>query len=176
MENVLFCSYHPVLEARSLDLGYSGSLFLGRDFVYVYEKDWKKYLSVMNKLRKSKVPVMVRVSSEQQLVHAIEQSSARFIVGAERVHYKDSVHYLRSGLDVGLLQTVVRRGKVVCFAYSDFVLEKNVKKSGRLLALMKANYQLCVKMGINVLVSSFGSGVDRSYDEINSFLNMLKKK
>lgn len=141
-----------VLFENSLDLGFSRSYVLGKDFELISLVKSKKDLNLQVKNAKKKGLIVVfRPSSEELLRYALEKTLVDIVVGVEKIHYKDSVHYLRSGLDQILCKIAHTEGKRVMFAFCDVL---NSKDRGRLLGRMMMNIKLCKKYKVEMVFCS----------------------
>ena len=149
-----------------------------QDLQFIDERDWKKFLRILERTKRQKKSVLVRVHDEKQLVHALEKSHCKYILGSEKVHHKDSVHYVRSGLDLGILRTAKRRGKTICFSFCDFTKESKINLAGRLLARMKQSMALCRKEKVDVEVRCFCGSSKCEHDpkQIKSFERVVCKR
>ena len=124
-------------------------------------------------LKKSSVDgiVVFRPLSEEMFRFALEKSSVDIVLGVEYLHRKDSVHYLRGGLDPVLCKIAVLKGKTIGFSFSDIL---NSSDRSRLLARMMFNIRLCRKFGVKMYFGCFGSSDERrSVKDLEAFWRVL---
>ena len=172
MDNYLLMKENKEVEQLSRELGFSRTLFIDRDFVLVKESSKNKLL---NKIKEAKKKVLFIPSSEELLRFALEKTAVNFILGTEKINPKDSVHFLRGGLDQITCKIAAAKDKTICFSLSDVMQEKN---PARLLARMGANLRLCKKFGVKVLVGNFSvsEAEIRSAKDLLAFSRVLAKK
>lgn len=157
MENYLLMKKSQEALRLSKELGFTKTYFL-EDFDYVVEKGSNKK-DLLNKIKKSKKKgkrVMVRVFSEEGLRFVLEKTQADFVIGVEGIHPKDSVHFLRSGLDQVLCKIAAANKKTIVFSFLDILDSTNREK---LLARMKMNVKLCQKYKVRMIFSNFSSSL-----------------
>ncbi len=86
-----------------------------------------------------------RPPTEELLRFALEKTSVDVVLGMETIHPKDSVHYVRGGLDHVTCAIAARKKKTIGFSFTDVV---NSFQRGKLLARMRLNLRLCKKFKV----------------------------
>ena len=148
----MLCTKTDELEKLSADLGFQKTFFA--DDVVLLEGDTKKQLirDAMMAKRKKKI-VIYAAATEESLRFVLEKVPVDIVFGMEKIHPKDSMHYVRGGLDQVLCKIAREKGKTIGFAFLD-VLESSSR--GKLLARMMLNIKLCKKYGVPMIFSNFG--------------------
>ena len=78
------------------------------------------------------------------------------VMGIEKIHPKDSLHYPRAGLDQVLCNLARENDKIIAFSFEDLLNSNNLPK---LLNRMAFNLKLCHKYKIKVLFSNFSKNL-----------------
>ena len=104
---------------------------------------------------------------------ALERTPVDIIIGAEMIHPKDSVHYLRSGIDQVLASIAADKGKIIGFSFSEIL---NARHPQRLLARMKMNIEICNKYTVKTFFGNFSVLREemRSKKDLMVFTSMIK--
>lgn len=181
MENYLLMKKSQEALEMSERLGFTKTYFLEEDLVLISEKNEKKIKGkiskkdLLNKIKISKkkgLRVLVRVYSEEILRFVLEKTPAEMVVGVEMIHPKDSVHFLRSGLDQVLCKIAAANKKVIVFSLADIL---NCKDRVRLLARMKMNIKLCQKYKVKMMFSNFSKELweMRGVKELEAFFQVI---
>jgi RNase P/RNase MRP subunit p30 len=170
MDNFLLLERNSELEKLSSNLGFTKTYFL-EDFTLITAETKKQLLT---KLKTANPPTIYRPPTEDLLRFAVEKTSIDIILGIEKIHAKDSLHYLRGGLDQVLCKIAKGKNKTIAFSFSDIL---NSTSRSKLLARMAFNLKLCKKYKINVLFSNFSSHKEeiRSAKDLEAFLKLLSK-
>ncbi len=170
MDNYLLMEYSKELEQYSKELGFNKTFFKN-DFVIIKEDDKRKLLKLINKI-KQKIIYVPR--TEEMARFALEKTKVDMVIGIEKINPKDSVHYVRGGLDQITCKIARDKGKKIVFSFSDIL---NAKKRERLLARMKLNLKLCKKYKVDVVFSNFSSSKEtmRSRKDLEAFLRVVGK-
>ena len=166
MENYLLIKKSEELEK----FGFTRTYFL-EDFVII-EAETNKDL--LKKIREAKGKKTVfRAKSEDMLRFALEKTNVDVVLGAETINPKDSVHFVRGGLDQITCKIAAEKGKFIGFSFSDIL---NSKNKGKLLARMKLNLKLCKKYKVGVIFSNFSKFKEeiRSAKDLEVFLSVLR--
>lgn len=111
---------------------------------------------------------MKQLVSEKKLRKQIESKGEKAIFGAEKVHQKDSFHYLRSGLDQITLKIAKKKNKTIGFSFEDLRNTSGTINQAKLLARMQQNRRLCQKFKVKTQVTAKSEKI--------AFDNVLKKK
>ena len=175
MENFILTIKTKELEEKSGELGFSKTLFFGTDFVVLEGTNKKEILVGIQKAKGKKQQVVYLAKDEETLRFVVEKTGADIVLGVERIHPKDSVHYLRSGLDQVLCSLAAKRD--IAFGFS-FVEILNSMHRPKLLGRMMANIQLCKKYNVRMVFSTFASDPWelRSAADLNALWRVLEKK
>ena len=127
-----------------VDLGFDKTLFLEKDFILVTGDSKKEVLQKIKKGKQQGKLVVVRVGSEEMLRFVVEKTPADMVVGQELINPKDSVHYVRGGMDQVIFKICSEKGKIVGFSFAD-ILKVTGKERSLLLSRMLFNIKLCKK-------------------------------
>jgi len=170
---VLMEENEEVLELSG-KLGFSKTLFLGKDFVLVSGKSKKEVLKKIKEGKKKGFLVVVKPENEEILRFVLEKTEAEMVFGQELINPKDSVHFLRGGLDQIVCKIAAKRRKVIGFSFGD-VLRAEGKKRSKLLGRIMFNIKLCRKYNVRVLFSGFSESKwgMRSVHDLKAFWEML---
>ncbi len=149
--------------ALGAKLGFEKSYFLGKDFVVA-----------KNLKEKNKQLTVCKPGSEALLRLVLEKSPVEIVYGIESIHEKDSLHYVRGGLDQVLCKIAVQKGKTIAFSFSELL---NTANKARMLGRMRFNLALCHKYKVKTLISNFALGkMDlRSAKDLEAFGRILGK-
>ncbi len=173
MDNYLLLKENEELNELSTKLGFSKTYFL-KDLELLNPKSKKELL----KQTKSTKTTVFIPQTEEMLRFALEKSSVDIIMGTEMINAKDSVHFVRGGLDQITCRIAKDKGKIIAFSFGDILRSKD---RARLLARMMFNIKLCKKYGVKVIFSNFSLKKEemRSAKDLRAFFNVLstvKKK
>ena len=150
MNNFVLMKNSKEIEDLSKSLGWKKTLFSDKDFVFVKTNEKKELLK---KIREAKGKLVIfEASSEEMLRFALEKTKVDIIVGVEKIHPKDSLHYVRSGLDQVLCRIASDNEKTIAFSFNDIL---NDKDRAKILARMKLNLKLCKKYKVKTIFSTF---------------------
>jgi RNase P/RNase MRP subunit p30 len=175
MRNFIRAKPSKELLDLSKQLGFSETLFLEQDFTYINEKNFKEILKQIQKAKRQGLISVVKPHTEPDFRQILEKSNADIIVGVEDIHPKDSLHYVRGGLDQIMCNIAHNKNKIIAVSMSDLF---NAKNKSFKLARIKANLKLCKKYKVELLFTSFATTKEdmRQMKDIKSFITMLKKK
>ena len=167
MGNYLLMKESEELKELSKKLGFSKSYFLG-DLNVINPKTKKELL----KQSKNNKITLFKPQTEDMLRFALEKSSVDIVMGMEMINLKDSVHFVRGGLDQITCRIAKEKGKVIAFSFSDIL---NSKNRAKLLARMMFNIKLCKKYGVKIIFSNFSSKKEemRSAKDLKAFFDVL---
>lgn len=147
MDNYLCMPFSEEALARSKSLGYENTYFLGRDFVFV-NGGRKEILKGISKA-KGKITIC-KVKTEEMLRFVLERTNVDVVMGVEKIHYKDSVHYVRGGIDQVIAK--LAKGKKFIVSFKDILDSKKREDRLRRIAF---NSKICKKYGVSYSVSGF---------------------
>ena len=112
MDNYLLLDVDSSLEELSKKLSFTKTHFLGRDLVLV-QGNLKEILRKSQQAQAQKKTVLCFVRSEEELHYVLEKTPVHIILGVERIHHSDSLHYLRGGLDQILCRLAAEKRKII---------------------------------------------------------------
>jgi RNase P/RNase MRP subunit p30 len=136
----------------SKELGFSKTLFLGKDFVLIKGKDKRKVLKEIKEGKRKGLMVIVRPESEEILRFVLEKTEADMVFGQELINPEDSVHFRRGGLDQITCKIAFNKNKMIGFSFRD-ILE--AKDRSKLLGRMLLNVKLCKKYKVKMFLGNF---------------------
>jgi len=173
MNNYLLFAKDDKAESLSEDFGFKKTIFLD-DIAIVRSESRKELLKACSRAKAAGKIVVFRALTEEMLRFALEKSQVDIVLGAEIIHSKDSMHYLRSGYDQVFSKIARDKGKKIGFSFSDIL---NSKNRGRVVARMRANLRLCKRYKVDCVFSNFSLNVSemRSLKDLGAFLRILRK-
>lgn len=152
MDNFVLVKKNSEIAELSAQLGFSRTLFLDGEFIFITDGRTRDLLNQIALAQKNKLITISRPSTEEKLRFMLEKTKVNIILGVEQIHAKDSVHFLRSGLDPVLCAIAAQQGKTIAFSFHDIITSSN---QTQLLARMRLNILLCRKYGVKMLWSTF---------------------
>jgi len=170
--NLVLMKENDKVKELSKSLGFSKCFFLDKNFVLIEEENKKSLLKQINKAKEKGYLVLVKPKTEEQLRFVLERTHTDMVIGQESVCPKDSVHFLRGGLDQVTCKLARDKKKIICFSFKEILDSKNV---GNLLARMKVNIRLCKKYNVKMFFSSFSINEKemRSFNDLRNFWQVL---
>lgn len=162
------------LEDLSSRLGFSKTYF-SENFVIFGGGNEKEVLKKIKVAKKEGKMVIYHPAREEMLRFVLEKTSVDIILGIESIHHKDSVHFVRGGLDQVLGKIASENKKTIAFSFQDILDAKN---RPRLLARMAFNFRLCKKYKIKTIFGAFAKDQFslRSAKDLTTFLRVLEKQ
>ena len=142
------------VEKLAAELGFTKVHFLDNDFVLLKGKTQKELLKEIDTARNKKLKTVFKADSEDMLRFALERTSVDIVYGMESIHPKDSLHYVRGGLDQILCKLAAEKKKILAFSFAE-LLDSPDKK--RLLARIMFNVKLCKKYKVSIVLCSFAN-------------------
>ncbi len=118
---------------------------------------------------KGKKTKIYKPTSEELLRFALERTSIDIVYGLESINPRDSVHYVRGGLDQVTAKIAASKGKIIGFSYSELI---NSKDRAKIMARMKLNMKLCKKYKVKTVFASFGKE-KRSKKDIEALMKVI---
>lgn len=178
MQNFVLMQKNKELEELSASLGFEKTLFLDTDFVLVKSKQemLKPGKKLPNTNSNEKLIIYEaepeKKEAEELLRFALEKSKVNIVFGLEKIHPKDSVHFVRGGLDQILCKIAAERGKTIGFSFSEVL---NAEEPKKILKRMAFNISLCRKYGVKMLFSTFARDKSefRSAKDLEAFARVL---
>ena len=164
MDNYLLMKYSKEAEELSKKLGWKRTFFVDRDFIFI-QTDSKKVL--LGEIRKAGNKIIIlEPKSEEILRLALEKSDVDIVVGLEKLHQKDSLHFVRSGLDQVLCKIATDNDKIIAFSLNDIL---HAKDRAKILARIAFNQKLCKKYKVKTIVCCFAKKKEEIISAISSF-------
>ena len=154
MDEYVFIKKSMEIEKLALELGFTKVYFLESDFVVLKGRTKKDLLKEIEKARNQKLKTIFKADSEDMLRFVLERTSVDIVYGMEHVHPKDSLHYVRGGLDQILCKLAAEKGKILAFSFSELLNSSNKDK---LLARIMVNIKLCKKYKVTMMLCSFAT-------------------
>jgi RNase P/RNase MRP subunit p30 len=175
MINLLLTKHTPQLEQLSTQLGFTKTLFLERDFIVLDGNNKKALLQAVDRAHSKKLKVIYAATSEDMLRFIIEKTHVDIVIGMEHIFDKDSLHYVRSGLDQILCTFAKDKNKTIGFPFADILHSPN---RPQLLRRIMFNIFLCKKYKLPVLFSNFSTNIHemRSAKDLAALERVLRKK
>ena len=172
MENYILLKESKELQELSKQLGFTRTLFLDKDFVLIKAISKKDLLKKINQAKR-KITIF-KAESEELLRFALEKSPVNIVYGMETINYKDSVHFVRGGLDQIMCRIAKDKGKTIAFSFSELLKSRN---RGQLIARIKLNIKLCKMYKVKTVFTNFSSKKMemRSAKDLKSFWTFLNK-
>lgn len=172
MDNYLLMKKSPDLVAFSNSLGFEKTLFLGEQFVLLESNSKKELLKKTLEAKQKGLLTIYRVKEEELLRFALEKTPVDVVLGIENIHAKDSVHYVRGGLDQVLCKIAAEQGKIIGFSFAELL---NSANPAAWLRRVKANVKLCQKYQVKLLFSTFATAKMelRSSKDLEAFSRIL---
>ncbi len=150
MINLILAKENKEIEELSKSLGFTKTLFLERDFVAIEADSKKELIKQTNKI-KGKLTIY-KPKTEEMLRFALEKSNINVIYGMESINPKDSVHFVRGGLDQITCRIAVEKDKIIAFSFEEILNARNREK---MIARIKFNIKLCKKYKVKMFFSNF---------------------
>ena len=155
MQNFLLNKPDKETEELSKRLGFEKTLFLDQDFILL-KREIRKSRKEIDQAKSKKKIVIYQPNSEEDLRYALEHTSVDMVMGIEKIHPKDSLHYPRAGLDQVLCNLARENDKIIAFSFEELLNNNNRPK---LLNRMAFNLKLCHKYKIKILFSNFSKNL-----------------
>ena len=170
MHNLILAKEAKELLELSKKLGFTKTMFLEKDFVMLKAKSKKELLKEIGRA-KGKLTIY-KTESEELLRFALEKTKVDLIYGMETINPRDSVHFVRGGLDQITCRIAAEKGKIIAFSFSEIL---NAKNKDKIIALMKLNVKLCKKYRVKMYFSSFAKNENelRSAQDLFAFWKVL---
>lgn len=172
MDDYVFMKKSIEVEKLAAELSFAKAHFLDSDFVVLKGKTPKELLKEIDTAKNKKVKTVFKANSEDLLRFALEKSGVDIVYGMENIHPKDSLHFVRSGLDQVLCKLAAEKGKTVAFSFSEIL---NSSDKARLLARIMFNVKLCKKYKVPIVFCSFANFKEgmRSAKDLQAFGRVL---
>lgn len=152
MDDYVFMKKSIEIENLAAELGFTKVHFLDSDFVLLKGKTQKELLTEIENARNKRLKTIFKADSEEMLRFALEKNGVDIVYGMENIHPKDSLHFVRGGLDQVLCKIAAEKGKILAFCFSEML---NSTERGKLLARIMLNIKLCKKYKVAMILGSF---------------------
>ncbi|MBI2666181.1 hypothetical protein HYX13_01065 [Candidatus Woesearchaeota archaeon] len=171
MDNLILLKRNAEIEKLSKELGFERVITL-EDVVLITEENHKLLLKKIQQAKQQKKVVICKLSSEETLRFVLEKTPADMVLGVEAIHPKDSLHYLRSGVDQVLCKIAHEKGKTIAFSFADIL---RAVERPKMMARMMFTIRLCQKYNVKMLFGNFSSTSEemRSAQDLFSFWRVL---
>jgi RNase P/RNase MRP subunit p30 len=165
MDNIILLPRTEELEELSTELGFTKTLYK-EDVVFIRSKVKKDILSKTKSARGKYV--IVQPLDEESLRFTLEKTQADMVIGMEKIHPKDSLHYVRSGIDQVLAKIARDKKKAIGFSFQDIAGS---------LSRVSLNLKICKKYGVRTYFGNICSSLEelRSKKDLAGFLSVLNK-
>jgi RNase P/RNase MRP subunit p30 len=150
MHNLILTRENKEIEKLSNELGFTKTLFLERDFVLIEADSKKELIKGINKV-KGKLTVY-KPKTEEMLRFALEKTKINLVYGMEIINPKDSVHFVRGGLDQICCKIAKENDKIIAFSFEEILNARNREK---MIARIRFNIKLCKKYKVKMFFSNF---------------------
>jgi len=154
MEDYVFMKKSLYLEQIAAELGFAKVHFLDSDFVVLKSKMKKDLLKEIQAAKQKKLKTVFKADSEDMLRFVLEKTDVDIVYGVESIHPKDSLHYVRGGLDQILCKIAAEKSKTIAFSFAEVL---NSSARGKLLGRMMFNIKLCKKYNVPMMLCSFAA-------------------
>jgi RNase P/RNase MRP subunit p30 len=154
--NLVLMTESKELVDLSKQLGFDKSLFLEKDVVLVEGNSFKELLKKISVAKQKGKFVVIKPKTEEELRFIVEKTTVNLVFGQELINFKDSVHYVRGGIDQIICKICAEKGKIIGFSFAD-ILKKEGKERSQLLSRMRANIKLCQKYNVKCYFGNFSS-------------------
>lgn len=160
------------LQEKISKLEIKEALFL--DDIVILKSETKGDLIKEIKSAKGKKFLIFKPKTEEMLRFALEKTNVNLVYGLEQINPKDSMHYLKAGLDQIIAKIAFENDKMIGFAFSEIL---NSKIQGRLLGRIRHNMKLCKKFKVNYILGSFATKESelRSRKDLDALKRILIK-
>ena len=172
MDDYVFMKKSAEIEKLASELGLTKVRFLDSDFVILKGKTQKELLKEIQNARNKKLKTIFKADSEEMLRFALEKNGVDIVYGMETLHPKDSMHFVRGGLDQVLCKIAAEKGKTLAFSFSYLL---NSSDKGKLLARIMFNIKLGKKYKVPMMFCSFAGSQEelRSAKDLQAFGRVL---
>ncbi len=152
MDDYVFMKKNAEAEKLAIELGFTKVNFIDSNFVILKGKTQKELLKEIESARNKKLKTVFKADSEEMLRFALEKNGVDIIYGMESINPKDSLHFVRGGLDQVLCNIAAEKEKILAFSFADIL---NSSDRAKLLARIMFNVKLCKKYKVQMMLSSF---------------------
>lgn len=170
MQNIVLAKKTEELEELSKKLGHD-SVYLDK-FVLAKADNKKELLKEVKLAKKKNLFVIYKPKTEEMLRFVIEKTQIDLVFGVELIHKKDSMHYVRSGIDQVIAKIVAEKDKIIAFSFCDIL---NSKNKAKIMARMMLNIKVCKKYKVKFEFLNLASKKEefRSKKDLKAFFRIL---
>ena len=154
MDEYVLMKKSTEIEKLAAELGFTKVHFLDSDFVSLKGKTQKELSKEIDTARNKKLKTVFKADSEEMLRFALERTRADIVYGMENINPKDSLHYVRGGLDQVLCKLAAEKDRILAFSFAELL---NSSDKEKLLARIMFNVKLCKKYKVQIMLCSFAS-------------------
>ncbi len=175
MINIILTKPNLAIEQLSTRLGFDKTLFLERDLILLEGDNKKEILQAIDRAHNKKLLVIYSAASEDMLRFIIEKTYVDIIIGMEHIFEKDSLHFIRGGLDQILCTFAKDKHKTFGFSFADIIQSSD---RPRLLRRIMFNLYLCKKYKVPILFNNFSTDIQemRSAKDLAAMERVLRKR
>lgn len=173
MKNIILMPYNKPAAELSIKLGFTETTFL--DHIEVITALTKKnLLTAAERAQHQHKISLFKPETEELLRLALERSAVSIVFGLETIHSKDSLHYVRAGLDQVLCKLAVDNDKTIGFSFSALL---HAADKPSILRRMAANVALCRKYHVKTIFSTFATSLDdlRGAKDLDAWVRIVEK-
>ncbi len=172
MDNHILLPHSAELEAKSMELGFTKTYFLGKDLATSTAASPKELLNDCQKAHAAKRKLVYLPANPDLLRFAIEKAPVDIILGIEQLYPHDSLHYPKAGLDQVLGPLAKQKNKTIGFSFSQLLHAQNRSKQMLRIAF---NAKVCKKYGLTTAWSTFATHPEdlRSAKDLQAFWQFL---
>ena len=150
MDNFIVIPPSPELSELSVKLGFTRLLCIERDFLVLDAQSPSEILHGISKAQGKLI--LYHPHDEDMLRYVLEKTPLKFVFSPETMFPKDSVHFVRGGLNQILCKIAAEKGKTIVFSFHDLL---QATSQGFIIARMMFNIKLCQKYKVRMLLSTF---------------------
>ena len=172
MDNFILLSKTTELEELSQQLGFQRTFWLGSELELITADRKPELLQQIQTAKQKKAMTIYFPKTEEMLRFAIERTAVDIIAGTEYLNYKDSLHFLRGGMDQIICTLAQQHHKIIAFSFEQLL--QSVPASSA-LARIKFNIALCQKYNVKCIIGSFARDKwsMRSAEDLAAFSRIL---
>ena len=175
MINIILTKPNTPAEQLSTKLDFEKTLFLDRDVISLEGDNKKSILQAIDRAHSKKQLVIYNATSEDMLRFIVEKTHVDIVMGMEQICEKDSLHFVRGGLDQILCTFAKKTNKTFGFSFADIL---NSPNRPRIIRRIMFNLSLCQKYKIPVLFNNFSTDISemRAAKDLAALERVLRKK
>ncbi len=113
---------------------------------------------VIDEIKREKGITFFRPKTKKELNSAVNRMVPYGIIDAELIYEKDSLHYVKAGIDDGIAKAMAEKKIAVVFDLSLLLKTRGIERA-RILSRMRENMRRVVKYNIPVLFASLATDI-----------------